>query len=114
MIDSTVRKRRLYDAAPSIPHPDDHARIVAIATGRAIRCLRARLQISQETLGYRAGMHRNFIGHVERGEGNPTTRVLVAIVRGLDLPLAEVGAEFQRCLTEVYEESLHHHAKAAA
>jgi len=87
------------------PAPTDHARIAIIAIGRTVRCLRARRGVSQETLGFQAGLHRNFVGHVERGEGNPTVTVLVKLVRALDLPLSVIVGEFERCLAEVYAEA---------
>jgi transcriptional regulator with XRE-family HTH domain len=86
---------------PHAPHdPEDLARYVAVVIGRTIRCLRARRGLSQEELGFRAGLHRNFVGHVERGEGNPTTRVLVRLAVGLGMPLEDLAAEFRRALAE--------------
>ena len=59
-------------------HSPDHARL-----GRAVRELRARRGLSQEELGFRAGLHRNYVGAIERGEINPTFRVLLKLERGL-------------------------------
>lgn len=97
--------RRRGRPAPLLD-PDDHPLLVSVAIGRAVRCLRARLGISQEELGARAGLHRNFVGHVERGEGNSTTRVLVKIVNGLGVPLEDIKAEFERCLADTYTDAL--------
>lgn len=43
-------------------------------------------------------MHRNYVGHVERGEGNPSARVIAKLVYGLALPTDLVVAEFARSI----------------
>jgi transcriptional regulator with XRE-family HTH domain len=53
------------------------------AFGRAVREARARRGLSQEALGFAAGLHRNYVGAVERGEINPTLRVVFKLARGL-------------------------------
>ena len=65
------------------------------ALGGAVRELRARRRLSQEGLGRVAGTHRNYVGAIERGEINPTFRVLCKLAHGLRVPLTE--------LVEVYE-----------
>jgi transcriptional regulator with XRE-family HTH domain len=62
------------------------------ALGNAIRELRACQRLSQEQLGFRAGLHRNYIGAVERGELNPTYGVLLRLCAGLGIRLAELVA----------------------
>ena len=42
-----------------------------------IRLERVRRRVPQEELGMRAGLHRNHVGAIERGEINPTLRVLL-------------------------------------
>ena len=66
------------------------------ALGRAIRELRARRGLSQEQLGFDAGLHRNYVGALERGEINPTFRVLLKLTAGLRLPLSELAAVYER------------------
>ena len=68
------------------------------ALGRAVREIRARRGWSQEFLGFAAGLHRNYVGAVERGEINPTLKTLLLIVAGLRVPLSE--------LVEIYERQL--------
>jgi transcriptional regulator with XRE-family HTH domain len=48
------------------------------AVGRAVRDLRAARGMSQEDLAFVTGMHRTYVGGVERGERNPS---LVALAR---------------------------------
>jgi transcriptional regulator with XRE-family HTH domain len=60
------------------------------ALGVIVRQLRARHAISQEDLGYRAGLHRNYVGAIERGEINPTFRTLLTLCSGLEVRLSTV------------------------
>jgi transcriptional regulator with XRE-family HTH domain len=62
------------------------------ALGRAVRVLRAELDLSQEAVGFNSGLHRNYVGAIERGEINPTYRVLCLLAAGLRVPLSEVFA----------------------
>jgi transcriptional regulator with XRE-family HTH domain len=58
--------------------------------GGAVRETRARRGLSQEELGARARLHRNYVGAIERGEINPTLRVLYKLACGLELPAWEI------------------------
>jgi len=66
------------------------------ALGRAVRELRACHGISQEELGYRSGLHRNYVGAIERGELNPTLGVLLRLAAGLGVALSELIALGER------------------
>jgi transcriptional regulator with XRE-family HTH domain len=66
------------------------------ALGRAVRELRVRRGLSQEALGFRGGLHRNYVGAIERGEINPTFRVLLKLERGLQFPLSELIRIYER------------------
>lgn len=55
-----------------------------------MRELRVRRGLSQEVLGFRSGLHRNYVGAIERGEINPTFRVLMKLSHGLDFELSEI------------------------
>lgn len=63
------------------------------ALGRAVRQLRAERDLSQEELGARAGLHRNYVGGVERGERNAAWAALLRLAAGLGVPLAELVAQ---------------------
>lgn len=60
------------------------------AFGGAVRELRARRGLRQETLGFESGLHRNYVGAVERGEINPTLRVVFKLARGLTVAPSEL------------------------
>jgi len=61
-----------------------------LALGLTVRGLRGQQGLSQEELGDRADLHRNYVGAIERGEINPTFRVLLKLERGLGVPLVEM------------------------
>ncbi len=73
---TTAGLRLVRDATPYKRSPEHHA------LGAAIRELRARRGLSQEQLGFDAGLHRNYVGALERGEINPTFRILGSSPRG--------------------------------
>jgi DNA-binding XRE family transcriptional regulator len=72
------------------------------ALGRALLELRARRGLSQEQLGADAGLHRNYVGALERGEINPTFRVLLKLAAGLRVPLPELIAVYERHRAETH------------
>jgi transcriptional regulator with XRE-family HTH domain len=69
------------------------------ALAAAIREIRARQQLAQERVAAKGGVGRKYVGQIERAEITPSFAALVAIARGLDVPLSE--------LIRVYEERLH-------
>ncbi|HEV7773918.1 MAG TPA: helix-turn-helix transcriptional regulator [Conexibacter sp.] len=58
--------------------------------GRAVREQRARFDLSQEALAFQAGLHRNYVGAIERGEINPTFSTLMRLARGIGIALSEL------------------------
>jgi len=50
--------------------------------------------MSQEELAERAGLHRNYVGMLERGERNPTAKTLVALARALRTFPGDFWSEF--------------------
>jgi transcriptional regulator with XRE-family HTH domain len=70
------------------------------ALGRAVLEARARRGISQEELGFRSRLHRNYVGAIERGEINPTFRTLLSLTAGLALPLSELIQLYERQAAE--------------
>jgi transcriptional regulator with XRE-family HTH domain len=64
--------------------------------GAAARRRRLELDLHQEELAARTGLHRTYIGGVERGERNPTWRVLAAIASGLHIGMSELVERAER------------------
>lgn len=56
--------------------------------GKRVRELRRELDLSQDRLAARAGMHRTWVGVVERGESGTTVDSLAALCSALGVSLA--------------------------
>lgn len=56
--------------------------------GKAVAELRRVTGLSQEALAERSGLHRTYVGAVERGERNPTIVSITALASGLGYPPA--------------------------
>lgn len=61
---------------------------------KKIKARRSELGISQEQLALRAGVHRTYIGVIERAEQNLTITALKKICDALGVSLAEFFGEF--------------------
>lgn len=60
-----------------------HVSTVQAAVGRAVRDLRSSRGMSQEDLAFVSGMHRTYVGSVERGERNPSLIALTRVASAL-------------------------------
>jgi transcriptional regulator with XRE-family HTH domain len=58
--------------------------------GERVRKLRQSQGLSQEELAFKAGVHRTYLGGIERGERNPSLNNIASIARALDVPLSEL------------------------
>jgi transcriptional regulator with XRE-family HTH domain len=61
--------------------------------GDAIRSRRVFLGLSQEELAEKAGLHRTYIGMVERAEKNLTIFNAVKLARALGVPVSDLFKE---------------------
>jgi len=64
--------------------------------GELVRQLRLEQELSQERLAELCGMHRNYLGAVERAERTPSIVAADRIARALGTTLAEMFAELER------------------
>lgn len=46
--------------------------------------------LSQEELAFKAGMHRTYLGGIERGERNPSLKNITAIAEALGVTLSDL------------------------
>ena len=58
--------------------------------GQTIRWKRENLGLTQNEVAERAGLDRNYIGMVERGERNPSYLSLIKIAKGLNLTVFQL------------------------
>lgn len=58
--------------------------------GNNIRLIRTRLNLSQEELAFKSGLHRTYIGAVERGEKNITILNLIKIANALEVRVQDL------------------------
>lgn len=67
-----------------------------VALGQSVRHFRAARQLSQEGLGFAAGLDRTYVGGIERGERNPTFESLSKLARALDVELSQIVQRAER------------------
>ena len=60
---------------------------ILIKFGSKVRKRRVELGLSQEKLASRAGVHRTYIGMIERAEKNITLENIEKIAKALEIPL---------------------------
>ncbi len=68
--------------------------------GQEVQVRRKKLGFSQERFAHEIGVHRTYMGFIERGERNPTLGTLYKISRALNISLDELFAFDQPCLSQ--------------
>jgi transcriptional regulator with XRE-family HTH domain len=66
------------------------------AVGRAIRTLREARGLTQEQLADLAGVHRTYVGSVERGERNVTVETLLRFAQALEVRPSDILSDADR------------------
>ena len=63
---------------------------INIIFGKRVAELRNMQHISQEELAYKCGLHRTYIGAIERGEKSPTLNTIEKIAKGLNVQIIQL------------------------
>jgi transcriptional regulator with XRE-family HTH domain len=63
---------------------------INVLFGQRVRQLREQKGISQEQLGFDVGLHRTYIGQIERAEKNITLKNIEKIAQQLDVNISEL------------------------
>jgi len=58
--------------------------------GKKVQGLRQKRGISQEKLAHEVGVHRTYLGFVERGERNPTLTKIEKIAKALGVSIQDL------------------------
>ena len=64
--------------------------------GSALRSLREAASLSQEMLAARAGLHRTYVGLVERGERQPTVLTVTRLLDALGVGWSTFGSQLDQ------------------
>lgn len=67
-----------------------------LGLGEAIRDLRLQTRHSQESLSLQTGMHRNYIGGIERAERRPTLAAIATLAVALGVRPSQLLAQAER------------------
>ncbi len=69
-------------------------REILIKFGNKVRKERDKLELSQEELAAKAGVHRTYIGMIERAEKNITLENIEKVAKALNLKLSDFFSDF--------------------
>lgn len=86
----TISNHRPWPSDVPEPPPKKPDRPEAVELGKRVRAARKALRLSQEQLGERSGLHRTYIGHIERGEVNPTLHNVLLLAQALGLDASDL------------------------
>ncbi|MCB0380897.1 MAG: helix-turn-helix transcriptional regulator [Flavobacteriales bacterium] len=58
--------------------------------GQQLKKLRVEKNLTQEQFARKCGLHKNYIGMIERGERNPSLVNIEVIARGLEISISDL------------------------
>lgn len=58
--------------------------------GARIKQLRQNLNLTQEQYAQKCGLHKNYIGMIERGERNPSLINIDVLAKGLEISISDL------------------------
>jgi transcriptional regulator with XRE-family HTH domain len=67
-----------------------------VVLGKRIRELRSKNGFSQEGFADHCGLHRTYMGGIERGEHNLTIETLMTVSKGLAITMSELLAGIEK------------------
>jgi len=67
-----------------------------IVLGKRIRELRSKSGFSQESFADHCGLHRTYMGGIERGEHNLTIETLMTVSKGLAITMSDLLAGIEK------------------
>jgi transcriptional regulator with XRE-family HTH domain len=73
-----------------------HPERVLQGLGRALQEVRDKRGLTQEALSLETGVHRNYIGGIERGERSPSVEAIVKLAEALDVTLPDLFRRAER------------------
>ncbi|WP_073666188.1 helix-turn-helix domain-containing protein [Pseudomonas aeruginosa] len=73
------------------------------AFGKALRELRKQKRLTQEKLGFEAGLDRTYISVLELGQRSPTLDTLFSLCEVLDVSLVDLAARTQARLDDMHD-----------
>jgi transcriptional regulator with XRE-family HTH domain len=63
---------------------------INVIFGKKVAKMRKQQNLSQEELAYKCGVHRTYIGSIERGEKSPTLNTIEKIAKGLNVNIIDL------------------------
>lgn len=63
---------------------------ILIGFGARVKVLRQEQGLTQEQFAKNCGLHKNYIGMVERGERNPSLLNIEVIAKGLEISISDL------------------------